>query len=631
MKKINKIVVSLGIFFVISIIIELAIFNYGGTYNYFNGADTTTTTYSMDTLQHNLVASEDTFKSELHGSIVAENLNKYIKEINLVVKTNQDLTQMQVFTTDKDNVIFTEENSFFVTLENNSALIPIGSFITDIRFDLSNPQGLEFSEVDMQITPQSININFMRIIFTTILLGLFLLFVVKSGVFSGAKKGVFALFLSIATIRMVFYAGLTSFARTTDSYGYIAVNSLDFLKATLHETRVPIYPTLIDIAQMIFTEQFYLSAIVSFQIAISFIALLYFYKALCYILKNKYFIYAITAMYGLSPAIIGWDKVILTESLALSGSVFFIYLMLKYLNTPSAKTIALSSILILVLILFRPTFLILLPMFIVFLIAKFILDSSKEEKTIIKKCLFMPVLVGVVVLGYALLFLSQFSVFSLSNTLLSQNIVTIVQKDYYRAIEDQELIRKIDETIQQNGGEMLPATGVISNHIPKEELQDFVSTTLSKNLPKKIEDTMMLSLHLMDLHFPGNSYYSFNTNQKDVFIKDHVGQYYEVESKWGKAVDLGLRGAFNIISFAHVYLIILCGIIAIFYTMIRHKKILWVECGLIGIILLTVASALIGTFAEYARTAICVLPYCYMAIARGIHLIIKNNKHEVSL
>ncbi|MEG2295216.1 MAG: hypothetical protein RSB96_00530, partial [Oscillospiraceae bacterium] len=416
---------------------------------------------------------------------------------------------------------------------------------------------------------------------------------------------------------------------TPDIHSYMAVNSLNYLKGQLDEVRVPLYPFLMDVAKQIFTETFRFNAIILFQICISFIAIIYFYKALTYVLKNKYIVYAITFLYGVSPAIIGWDKAILTESLALSGSVFFIYLMLNYLHRPNIKIIVQSSILILVLIFLRPTFLILLPIFIVFLIAKFILDSSKEEKAIIKKAIIVPIVVSGMVLGYAFLFYNQFGNLSLSNTLFFQNIFMIVQKDYYKNSNDEGLIKIIDEKILEEKGQFQNAIAAIHENRTREEIHEFISYVNSKSLPQIISNNIKTGLRLMDVKLPQNTYYSFN-KYEDIFIKQLEVQYYQIDTVWGKVVDLFLRGIANIITFGQVYLIIACGMIAIFYTMIRHKKILWIECGLISVILLTVVSTIIGTYAEYGRTAVCLLPYCYIAIARGIDFVIKkNNKFEV--
>lgn len=627
MKSLKKIGIPIVVFFIISIAIEILFFNYAGIHNYFN-ANNKVTNYNMDTVQHNWQVVENQFVSGQDSNIIAGNLNRYIKEIKVEVKTDREINEARIFTTDHNNKVFNQENTFTIAFENNNAIIPINGFIENVRVDLTYESGIVLSELNMQVIPINIKINVLRVICLIVILSILFILINKMDLFFKANKGTLALFICIASIRGIFYAGLTSFSATTDSYTMLGVNGFDFFKGKLHETRVPIYPLVIDTMQIIFTEKLCFQIIVLLQILISFIALFYFYKALNYILKNKYFVYGITFMYGISPAIIGWDNVILTESLALSGSVFFIYLMLKYLNAPSVKTIAQSSVLILALIFLRPTFLILLPIFSVFLVVKFILDSSKQEKTIIKKGIIAPIVACVIVLGYALSFSAQFSVFSLSNTLLSQNIFKIVEKDYYKNSGNAQVIRKIDERIAQDNGEFINAIGVIYEDISKDKIQDFVSQTLSNNFPQVVEDNITTALNLMNLHFPGNSYYMPNKYNSN-FIKDYAGQYYQVDSKWGTSVNLFLTGFANIITFAHVYFIILCGIISILYTMIKHKKVLWVECGLISIILLTVASAIIGTYAEFSRTAICVLPYTYMAIARAIDFVTKNNKHEV--
>ena len=134
--------------------------------------------------------------------------------------------------------------------------------------------------------------------------------------------------------------------------------------------------------------------VVLFQILISFIAVIYFYKTMKLTVKNKYIVSAITLLYAITPAIMGYDNCILTESLALSGYVFFMYNIIKYIKQSKLNNGIMAVIIAFILTFLRPTSLLLVGILFVFLIARFVFDRTNMKNDI--KCFISSTICGTI-------------------------------------------------------------------------------------------------------------------------------------------------------------------------------------------------------------------------------------------
>ena len=189
----------------------------------------------------------------------------------------------------------------------------------------------------------------------------------------------FMLFIAVLVVRCIVYSAMVEYRLFPDSESYINFPFRDMLELNFTSGRTPVYPFIIRICLFIFGDKFSLQAVVALQRIVSFIAVIVFYNILKLLLKSKRAIYFLTFLYGTSVSIIGWDGNILTESFALSGTVFFIYYMFKYLNNPSIKSGMISIILLFVLVFLRPSFMLFEGIICIFWIARFIIFKSESE------------------------------------------------------------------------------------------------------------------------------------------------------------------------------------------------------------------------------------------------------------
>ncbi|SFP38439.1 Dolichyl-phosphate-mannose-protein mannosyltransferase [Butyrivibrio proteoclasticus] len=108
--------------------------------------------------------------------------------------------------------------------------------------------------------------------------------------------------------------------------------------------RGPLYPVFIDFFQYIFDEKYYLG-VIFFQIVIGFVAVVVLRKTIeealnAIFMKSKVnsdISYILAFIYGTSPVVVNWDLVILSESLALSITCFFIFFSVRYIVQENEK------------------------------------------------------------------------------------------------------------------------------------------------------------------------------------------------------------------------------------------------------------------------------------------------------
>jgi hypothetical protein len=624
--KITIVIISL----VIGVFIEICGLNYYQISNRLNSLDRKNLSYDILQVEKiNYTHYNNSFITEENPYIVIMNVKTYIKNINISGDISVKNIPVQIFYTDSESDSFTEEKSIrkeILYFDTNSNIV-INTNVKDIRIDLGDNAGVIIDDLRIDINPVKFKINILRMLVFTLCSFLVGVFIVKyKGRYLNNRKKlryVSYSFFIILLVRVIFYSILTPYFLTPDSYSYIGINSMQFLSFRLDEVRVPLYPIIIDLIRLVFGVEYYINAIVALQIIVSFMSVVVFYKILNLVVNKKSIAILMTILYGCAPSIMGWDKTILTESLALSGTVFFIYLMISYTKKPSVKQGLGSSILALFLTLLRPTFLIILLICIAFWVVRYLL--IKGQRNLTGKCLISSIVSLLIIFVYASLFHSQFGVFSLSNTLLGQEVFTIVQKGYYKNSQDKEVIRLIDEKIIEDKGEFIQAIGIVyEKYSSREALTNFIRDSKHNSKNKYVRDKVETVIRLADIKFPNNAWYSFNLNEPG-FHQDIKGNtYYKIEGNLNQTIEALIRGIAPAITFAHVYLIIIIETILMIFLWYKNKTAPWVHMGILSIVSATLLSAIMGTFAEWGRTAICVLPYCYMVITMYIEYIIQG-------
>lgn len=161
-----------------------------------------------------------------------------------------------------------------------------------------------------------------------------------------------------------------------DSASYIKAWD-SFSDGHLDALRTPVYPFLLHLFFIIFGSASYLKAIIVFQHIIFLLSVLFFNRLLRFHTKSERTIFWLSLLYALLPCFNSWNNCILTESLALSGSIFLLYLTSKIFEKPSLLQAFLYTLQLLFLLFLRPIFLYMLP---VLLIASMILFFIRKKR-----------------------------------------------------------------------------------------------------------------------------------------------------------------------------------------------------------------------------------------------------------
>lgn len=437
------------------------------------------------------------------------------------------------------------------------------------------------------------------------------------------------IFVLIAFLRLFFYMNIQWGFLTWDSYELIDVDtSAIFLHGKLHARRVPVYPLLLDLCNIIANSlgiigDSWIKLVVVCQIICSFLAVIYFYKTLKRMDLNSVFINITTLFYGCTPVLMGYDTAILTESLSLSGTVFFVYYMIKYLYDKKVIYGVTSIILAGVLTFMRPS-LALLPIILgIFWLWRFFI--YKTERPAILKCGRYLALLYMIIVGYIMRMDHLYNQPTLSQSLIQQELVIMASQElwqYSEKPENLEIKNYIRDCIEKD-----------PNNINGTDIQVQFGTTVAKSFIKdcKINGFSEYIKYIGGLLFdllPSDlsqlEYYTpMSEGERNIIIQNSPSYFIPRSNRYSKVWVDTYNRLFPCIAFVHVYLLLFAeGILLIIGF--KSSRIEWLHLGLFGIVLCTLFLGVVGTYAEWGRTVITIFPLVWIMIAVLVDLLYKR-------
>lgn len=392
----------------------------------------------------------------------------------------------------------------------------------------------------------------------------------------------------IVIIRIAFYQEINFNMMFMDSIDY-QNHSFEELFSGKLQDRTPLYPLFIQFFISVCKES-WKSFVCIAQIIISFLAVIYFYKTLRLIVKKEKLIAILTFLYGVSTAIMGWDTIILTESLALSTTVWFCYGMIAYLKTNQLKYGILSSILVFLMAFLKPA----LIGFVVIVFAFFLIKMGweKEQRKKDGICLLIASVTLVFILGYATMFYQQYDIFSITKARVRQDLYVCMHQGFYKNSKDKQFIKEVEESIQTEK-EPWNATKKILEKYGNKRVQELVKIAKKESKKEYIQYLSNLINSEMNTQFDG-----YQTLCMSELLN---WKYNAIKS-------------FSFLKFSSVYLILILEAGVSIFKWIKYRKIDWIHLGLFGFIGTMLFTSFVGTNAEFMRTAICVVPFSYMAL-----------------
>ena len=439
-------------------------------------------------------------------------------------------------------------------------------------------------------------------------------------------KFIFILFGLILCVRMCFYSLIDKYVISGDTAEYISVAQNEVANGTLNARRVPAYSVILNVLMKIgdLFNTDYLNLTVILQIICSFGAVILLYDLCINLVKSQKLSAIICLLYAISPQVMGWDMIILTESLSLSGTVAFFWLMVKYLKNPKAIYGILTAVLLLFLVFLKPTFLINIVIVTAFWLIRAIM--YKKERSTCAKVLIAMCAVFAVILGYSKGIEKEFGVNTLSVTKLQQDTITIMMHNLYEKYElssTEDILNDVSELMPAGTG-LEKAALIISNYSYKD-IKSFNSDIIKNNFGPYLVHKIKTMYLISDLEISDNVWYGFTATDSEQIYNSEGYTLYSPngQTALGKGINI-YRSIIPRVRFWMLYAAIFIEIIIV-VKLIVNKKDFWIHLGLLGFLSAIVLASIWGTCGEYGRTMICVLPYFYISIL----LLIESGKFKV--
>jgi len=400
------------------------------------------------------------------------------------------------------------------------------------------------------------------------------------------------IFLLIFIVKLIFFLNCNIF-KTPDSVEYIGMDGFDLFRFQLNEYRVPVYPLIIEICERLL-GQMGLLMVCMIQLVTSFISAIYLFKTFNLFSKKKYVSLVVTMAYACSMVIMGWDKTILTESFSLSLTVFLIYNLVNYLKYKKIKSVIYLAMITIIGTFMRPTYLLYVCIILGFFIARSLF--LKKERVIAIKSSLVSSIPIMIILVYSFLFYQQFEQFSLSNSLLGQQVDVMAQTCLYQYGNDAQIVKTIDEITKMDDFISKPflARSEVMNSYGKVRISEFVNQIKKDNLIAYSKELVKMIGEEANVDF--ESYYL--TKHRSIAYLFY-------------AYSTFMR--YTLTFFQGMVIAAICFLIFI-NRMMKRKIFDWVYFGLFGFITLTYVTSILGTNAEYQRTAITSLPFIILAL-----------------
>lgn len=415
--------------------------------------------------------------------------------------------------------------------------------------------------------------------------------------------------LSIAYIflnRLMFYScyNMPKIENGTDSY--LTLTWRKFLQGQ----RMPLYPMLIYLNRFLFHDK-YLMGVVFCQIIVSLISVLYFYRAVRLATENRAIACITVCFYGTNPWIMHFDGQILSESFAISISIFLLYHTICYIRSHSLRSGIWMVFCVFLAVLEKSALFVYVVSFLIFMIIQFFSFPNKRR---------MILKLSAVLLGMACLLLlyagqvwRNAATFSIDNRGPLHTLVACLETDLYQKYPDQELVKKIEKIWLEND----------------KSIQ--MSTTL-----EPIEKLFGKSLKERNTRIDEFNNYCIRSDP-DVYIKYLMQRFIRVA---GKKYILGQTdvnkesATFSIIhklmsffsldmNIGRIYLIGGTVFLLLIIKWKISKECPWYYLGTAGLIMVIIVSVIIGTYSSYARCTSYVLPFAFFGMA-----LICNDLHK---
>lgn len=371
----------------------------------------------------------------------------------------------------------------------------------------------------------------------------------------------------------------------------------DFMLFRLFEqgrgVQVPVYGAILDVLDLLLGERRF-KAVVMLQIVVSFVSVWYFYKTMILIGIREWLAALFTLFYGTSSVVIGWNNMVLTESFGMSGTVFVLYFILRFVRFEQLRDGICSVGIAFLLIFHRPQFLLQYAVLLCYFVMKCILPNTQNKK-VCRRMLLITAGGGMLILCYCAAIKHAYGIFSLSSAKCRQDFLVCLNEGFYKNCDDPAVIAEIEEqfrTAEDAEDPYMRNYAALWHCVDKyghKWVADMAHDWIAKD-PAGYAEYLLWTIKL--------------------WAREGVFYGYGLADKWG--ISIGLTK--NLTMFQVMAISALQGLVMLFFW-VRRKTPPWLHMALFAFSFPVIWSAFVVTNADFMRIMIYAIPPTFLSLA----------------
>ncbi|MDR0412130.1 MAG: glycosyltransferase family 39 protein [Treponema sp.] len=423
------------------------------------------------------------------------------------------------------------------------------------------------------------------------------------------REPIFYIALISIAARVVYFYDWIPFCMSHDTASYIK-------SSIINPQRTPLYPIFSRLVH--FGGEFlWYRTMADIQSLCGIIAACYFYRIAEQLIKNKRTAFFCAAFYACLPYIVVFERAILSESFAVSFTIFLIYNASRYLQNPNKVSAMMIGVWSLMLTMLRDMYIVvLIPLFLLFWIVRlFVENDGPLVKTGFKWIL---VCLGVV-LFHAYLFNARIGVFANSLVSINYNLsYNLIQHDLYQNPIDPEIADEITQKGRiESSFDVWPYIDSLHSRFGVIRMMRYWKDALRKNIGGFLKYAINELWKTRDRRATENSFGGMRRYIKDNIDNSYISAISKVPKEDWIRLDARYKEKttgeffaplfFNI-KLWHIWALMLIEAIIILHALFRRKQVLYFEVIVCGITFAVFLAAVIMAWGYSSRISIPALP-----------------------
>jgi hypothetical protein len=443
------------------------------------------------------------------------------------------------------------------------------------------------------------------------------------------REPIFYIALISVLARIVYFYDWIPFWMTWDTIFFIKESIINIY-------RVPFYPIFSRLVH--FGDEFmWYRTMVTIQSLCGIIAAGCFYRIAEWLIKNKRAAFFCAVFYSCLPDIVVFERGLLSESFAISFTVFLIYCITRYLQNPNKISAMMIGVWSIMLTMLKELYIpIIIPLFLLFWIIRLFLENDGAPVKAGFKWIFIC---WGIVLFHAYLFNAKIGVFA--NGIISTNYNmshTLVQYDLYQNPIDPEINDEISLKGKiTNDDHTFYYMNTLQEKFGVKRMTRYWKDALRKNFGGFLKYSIGELKRTWDRGVLSNGIYNYVRG----YIKRDINGFIKViselpEEEWEK-LDVRYKEKMNGEFFAplffniklwHIWALIFIEAIIILHSLVHRKRILYLEIIINGITVAIFLAAIIMAWGYDQRLSSPALPLVILLVFLNLSRLFDSKKYE---